>query len=1360
MATPPRHTPATYTNATTSHSNPFRQVETNAQLNGPSNPFKQPPPRPKPPPPAADSPLAKDRAQFQFQWETPVPKQPVQDSPDVPLPPFQVGMSIDSDRIKLLDFVGQGSFAHVYLGYDYSTSSKVAVKCLMKAGADPKKMAMQRREVMAMEDLNGHPNVIRLIRTVDTPEWLLIVMEFCQMDLYEAIMQKGGFPDIAVKDVFGQLCDGVLHCHSRGYYHRDLKPENILLDVNSLIAKITDFGLATRDTWSYEMGCGSTRYIPPEACATADHTKGYSPASSDVWALGILLINLLFSKNPWFEATMADPIFSIYVTDRPDILRHHFKISAEFDSILSRVFHVDPSKRIPLPEFKRLVNALPTFLEDEENVAPAPMAAETQQVESLQSEVPSRSQQKPQERQFSSQNTGQQKFPSQNNPFGSSKMQGPLVVFGSIPDPKYTQFKDPKNPFNSGSRGSPMNITSSDYYNPFTSGNPFASQPENLQFDQLIQPPTNPFFSIPTESSISIAPITPQQSLAQQTAPIPAAAAAPFASSPFTTPPSAAPNSSQTTVTGGATLIWTAPARVAAPELPNTLTLGREGIGRLGISRLATAKQRLSKRGGIPFGSAAHHHHHHHHPNAGGAAGTNGQTGAVDDHHYLQQRPAFGLAFLGTAIAGYVNQESDDEVLEGEEYDSDDLEADDFSGSGDIAAARAPGLNRSAPDEESHYEVVKVDRRLIPDLEKGIKRAVNRGMKKFRPFMHLGAGAAPTGVGPGGSVQLGSNSTGSPAGIGAPGVGGSLVDASSTASIRLGKGVAGGVSKQEWDGFGNEVGSMVDGVSTMPGAFVFAANDREKKNSAPLLPQTVGGSTATSSLLPGSTSNVAATLSENLNMPQELPLYYKNDSRSVLRPGNSVEDLWRGKPDAESSDDDERAGLSRMPSISEKRSATETTGFSSGLAKMYNGLAGMSILGGRSKSLKRVSERKSKATLHDNSSILPAPQAPFAFIAAKNAKSRVSERDFEALVVNAKTNGQAGHSSGSVLTKHRHRVRSKTNLEDASSSSQLHKSAPQLSSVEVREDVSPIQQQAAFNVLPKSPDTATSNQLEYGRSSPNQLSLNRPMTASSLSRPSSTADGRLSIPISTGGYSPSESSYSQEATASIAVNPFRTLNTNHNNNPFQRPASYNANSNPFSALPSSLDAQQQQQQRQQQLMQQPARYSMPAGMDVNPYLAYGVPPSPSREQQQPSPFFEMQQSRPQYSQQPLFPNQQHHSNQQQQQQQLNQPHQQFQHPPSQSHPVLHQKSMPLMFGRTAAIPTYADRGVSPNIVQDQEEAEAVSGTGSNEETVESDDEIVNRRGEDRYVRGFVRGFGWLVGGSNGNHVERSGSQGV
>jgi hypothetical protein len=247
------------------------------------------------------------------------PQNPPNAPSTLPPPPFRKGEVVDQGRIKILSFVGQGmrilsllfarisqcfiicqqgSFAHVYKAYDTVSQSHCAVKCLLKSGLDPVRLAAQKREVHAMQDLSGHPNIVKLIRVVDTGDWLLIVMEFCEIDLYDTIMQKGGLPDHAVKDVFSQLCDAVSHCHGRGYFHRDIKPENCLIDVSTFTVKLTDFGLATRDTWSYEMGCGSSRYISPEGCLSANHKTGYSPAASDIWALGIILINLLFSKNP------------------------------------------------------------------------------------------------------------------------------------------------------------------------------------------------------------------------------------------------------------------------------------------------------------------------------------------------------------------------------------------------------------------------------------------------------------------------------------------------------------------------------------------------------------------------------------------------------------------------------------------------------------------------------------------------------------------------------------------------------------------------------------------------------------------------------------------------------------------------------------------------------------------------------------------------------------------------------------------------------------------------------------------------------------------------------------------------------
>ncbi|ORY44861.1 hypothetical protein BCR33DRAFT_716800 [Rhizoclosmatium globosum] len=1211
---------------------------------------------------ARDQPTA--RVPFGFQWDTPAPKQPIQESPDVPLPPFRIGMTIDNDRIKLLDFVGQGSFAHVYLGYDYSTSSKCAVKCLLKAGADPKKMSMQKREVKAMEDLHGHPNVIGLIRTVESSEWLLIIMEFCQIDLYEAIMQKGGFPDFAVKDVFSQLCDGVMHCHSRGYYHRDLKPENVLLDISSLTAKITDFGLATRDTWCYEMGC-------------ADPTKGYSPIASDVWALGILLINLLFSKNPWFEATMTDPIFSIYVTSRPDILRHHFKISAEFDSILQRVFNLDPSKRLPLPEFKRLVNALPSFLEEDlENTVPQHMSqidenqqeaqAPPQRTHLDHATLPTPPLPKTTNNPFGSGKnsfgSGKHAFGSGKNTFGSSKMQGPLVVFGSIPDSK-----DPKNPFNSNPRASPMNFTSSDI-NPFSSANAFTYQRNDTPEQEAV----NPFFAIPADGSF-VLPVSPtaivHDPASQHHPHWPQNIQPPSPTLPPVLIPMASENPSLTT------LIWTAPARVAAPELPNTLTLGREGIGRIGISRLATAKQKLSSRKGALLRPTA--------------------AGNIDEdllnHHTFTQthlRPsnAFGLAFLGTAIAGYVNPDAD-EILEGDEldYDSDELDDDDDGiGASDSKRRTAP------PDEESHYEVVKVDRRLIPDLEKGIKRAVNRGMKKFRPFMQLDA---------------------------EDGMGGAAGDAAVVANLKLGKGVAGtlgAVSTEDWSEFSAADGNQV----AMPGSFVFGA-ERERRRSVPLISQ-----------------------SENLSLSSDLPLYHTQtvDSASRMRAGKSSEDVT------------EHMTVEDEVRTSRGRRRHETV-----LAKMYNGLAGMSILGGsRSKSMKRAAEAKGSKDslpLHTmENSILPPPQPPFAFMTAKVAKSRATEQDFEELVVNAKTT-----TSGS-LPRHRHRVKNKSSYDDVSNS---------------QGRISSIDTIASGFSQPAVNDVNESGRLPNGQFSPDKISpnrintLTRPVTHLGDVSPNRLTTARMTTtplptyPQQDGGRSPDQISNN---------NPFRPI-ASTNNNPFQRPASMYL---PQTANPFYPDATLQFQQFQQfppvhppQPPQPHPRYSTPSASDMSVFVG-GYNQTQQQQFYNASMLQNPQQqfvnAPPQES--PFKPLHFHH------QQPLEQPHQpSLQQPHTQHHHLHTQASMPnISFPQPDSGTRYGARSTTPFMEGGLHDRQAPPRTapykvddagnesGAGEEgSDESDEESIARRGEDRY--GIVRGFGWLVG-RGGNNVERSDSHGV
>ncbi|KAJ3232014.1 hypothetical protein HDU81_003341 [Chytriomyces hyalinus] len=310
----------------------------------------------------------------------------------------------------MVSVIGTGSFAHVYLAESVAVASssasfeseKRAVKRLFKAGLDERQLVLQRQEAEVMKSMDPHPNVIQLLATVEDADCLYLIMEYCELDLYEAITQQGGFPEDVVKEVFVQIADAVLHCHNSGWYHRDLKPENCLISTANYKVKLADFGLTTAEEWSTELGCGSVRYMAPECFDLTHNTPeglspgqpvpppakslpvppgvlsgGYSPAANDVWALGVILLNLLFGKNPWFEAHMTDAIFSAFAISNPNILRQQFNLTLQFDAILRRVFELDPRRRCSVQDLKLLVESVTHFVEKDTTPASLPTTAKS-----------------------------------------------------------------------------------------------------------------------------------------------------------------------------------------------------------------------------------------------------------------------------------------------------------------------------------------------------------------------------------------------------------------------------------------------------------------------------------------------------------------------------------------------------------------------------------------------------------------------------------------------------------------------------------------------------------------------------------------------------------------------------------------------------------------------------------------------------------------------------------------------------------------------------------------------------------------------------------------------------------------------
>ncbi|KXG48957.1 uncharacterized protein PGRI_028270 [Penicillium griseofulvum] len=295
-----------------------------------------------------------------------LPTPPPSPAPRRCAPQDRLGLVL-ANRLELTSVLGVGAYGVVYTAVDIHTNEVYAVKVLCKDGLDARQLKFQQREIRLHHLASQHRNVVPLVRIMDSVDCTYVVMEYCpEGDLFSNITDKGNFVgnDFLAKRVFLQILDAVQFCHSLGIYHRDLKPENVLVTENGMTVKLADFGLATTDYYTTDFGCGSTFYMSPECQqSNARPLSCYMSAANDVWSLGVILVNLTCGRNPWKRASIEDSTFQAYLKD-PFFLKTILPLSSEMVSILSRVFELDPIKRISIPELRQLILECPRFTEN------------------------------------------------------------------------------------------------------------------------------------------------------------------------------------------------------------------------------------------------------------------------------------------------------------------------------------------------------------------------------------------------------------------------------------------------------------------------------------------------------------------------------------------------------------------------------------------------------------------------------------------------------------------------------------------------------------------------------------------------------------------------------------------------------------------------------------------------------------------------------------------------------------------------------------------------------------------------------------------------------------------------------------
>lgn len=256
---------------------------------------------------------------------------------------IEIGM-IFNRRYKILDAIGSGGMANVFLAHDLILDRDVAIKVLRgNFQNDPIAVRRFQREAHAASEL-VHPNVVAVYDVGEENGMQYLVMEYVKgMDLKKYIKENYPLPNERIVEIMREILAAMSLAHEHRIIHRDLKPQNILIAEDGA-AKITDFGIAialaeTSITQTNSM-MGSVHYLSPEQARGAMATN-----RSDIYAMGIVLFELLTGTIPFDGESAVTIALKHFQEEIPDIHQFNSNIPQALVNVALIATAKDANKR-------------------------------------------------------------------------------------------------------------------------------------------------------------------------------------------------------------------------------------------------------------------------------------------------------------------------------------------------------------------------------------------------------------------------------------------------------------------------------------------------------------------------------------------------------------------------------------------------------------------------------------------------------------------------------------------------------------------------------------------------------------------------------------------------------------------------------------------------------------------------------------------------------------------------------------------------------------------------------------------------------------------------------------------------------
>ncbi|HTZ90370.1 MAG TPA: protein kinase [Alloacidobacterium sp.] len=296
------------------------------------------------------------------------------------------------EHYELVRRLGAGGSGVVYLANDTLLMRPVVLKILKRGALTLEQMRTTVLREARMASAIEHPNVCAIYEVGEEGEEAYIVMQYVPGQSLDKIIAKGSASMQLALSVGIQIADGLSAAHSLGIFHRDLKPANAILTDGGLV-KILDFGLARRINpedaefdpskssrrkpgpmpATYTARGGTIAYMAPEQFVT-----GQSSVQSDIWALGVILYELVSGRHPFSrpDADEFQSIRAIQFIDPPSLEACCPDVPSEFSSVILSCLKKNPAERYAsAAEVREALKTIMKALQIETGIIPGEAAA-------------------------------------------------------------------------------------------------------------------------------------------------------------------------------------------------------------------------------------------------------------------------------------------------------------------------------------------------------------------------------------------------------------------------------------------------------------------------------------------------------------------------------------------------------------------------------------------------------------------------------------------------------------------------------------------------------------------------------------------------------------------------------------------------------------------------------------------------------------------------------------------------------------------------------------------------------------------------------------------------------------------------